>query len=157
VPPHSPINTWTPTDKNEMLAFLGLMVLMGIVYKPRLAMYWSTDVVYKTSIFGDTMARDCFLLLLCFLHFADNDLLDVNDPNRDRLHKIRTFVNLIRARCAQVYSPSKDLYVDESLVLFKGRIAFKQFIRTKRARFGIKLFELCTSNGILLDFLIYHG
>ena len=51
VPPHSPVNTWTPTDKNEMLAFLGLTVLMGIVYKPRLTMYWSTDLVYKTSIF----------------------------------------------------------------------------------------------------------
>jgi len=31
VPPHSPVNTWTPTEKNEMLVFLGLM---GIVYKP---------------------------------------------------------------------------------------------------------------------------
>ena len=157
VPPHSPVQNWTPTEKNEMLAFLGLTVLMGIVYKPRLAMYWSTDLVYKTTIFGDTMARDRFLLLLRFLHFADNDCLDATDPNRDRLHKIRTFVNLIRARCAEVYSPSKDVCVDESLVLFKGRVAFKQFIRSKRARFGIKLFELCTSNGILLDFLIYHG
>jgi len=103
------------------------------------------------------MARDHFLLLLRFLHFADNDHLDVRDPNHDRLFKIRAFVNAVRARCATVYSPSRDLCVDESLVLFKGRVAFKQFIRTKRARFGIKFFELCTSNGILLNFMIYHG
>ena len=47
--------------------------------------------------------------------------------------------------------------VDESLVLFKGRLSFRQFIRTKRARFGIKIYQLCTSSGVLLDFLIYHG
>ena len=56
-----------------------------------------------------------------------------------------------------VYSPAKQLSVDESLVLFKGRLAFKQFIRTKRARFGIRLYELCTSNGIMLDVLVYCG
>ena len=133
-------------------------------YKPRLATYWQVlalslapDLVHKTSIFGDTMARDRFLLLLHFLHFVDNDCLDATDPNRERLHKIQAFANLTHAHCAEVYSPSKDLCVHESLVLFQGRVAFKKFIRTKRARFGIKLSGLCTSNGILLDFMIYHG
>lgn len=32
-----------------------------------------------------------------------------------------------------------------------------QFIRKKRARFGIKLHELCTNNGITLDVLVYCG
>ena len=73
------------------------------------------------------------------------------------MQKIRTFVNLSRECCSENYSPSKDLCVDESLVLFKGWVVFKQFIRTKQARFGIKLFKLCTSNDILLDFMIYHG
>ena len=147
---------WTPTDRSEMCAFLGLSILMRIVYKPWLSMYWSSDLVYKTGIFGDAMARDRFLLLLRFLHFADNDALDARDPDRDRLAKICPLINLIRDRCAAVYSPGKDLCVDESLVLFEGWVAFKQFTRTKRARFGIKLFELCTSNGVLLDFMTYH-
>ena len=103
------------------------------------------------------MSRDRFLLILRFLHFADNDTQNVHDPERDRLAKIRPIITLLRHRCASVYQPGRDLCVDESLVLFKGRLAFKQFIRTKRARFGIKLFELCTSNGIILDFLVYHG
>ena len=47
--------------------------------------------------------------------------------------------------------------VDESLILYKGRLAFKQYIKTKRARFGIKLYELCTSSGITLDFMVYCG
>ena len=47
--------------------------------------------------------------------------------------------------------------MDESLVLFKGRLTFKQYISLKRPRFGIKLYQLCTTNGTLLDFLAYHG
>ena len=103
------------------------------------------------------MSCDRFLLLLRFLHFNDNDLYDANDPNRDRLCKIRPVVDLLKATCPAVYRPGRDLCVDESLVLFKGRLAFKQFIHTKRARFGIKFYELCTSSGVLLDLMVYHG
>ena len=34
---------------------------------------------------------------------------------------------------------------------------FKPYIRTKRARFGVKLYELTMSDGIMLDFLVYCG
>jgi len=37
--------------------------------------------------------------------------------------------------------------LNESLVLFKGRLHFRQYIKAKRARFGIKLYELYTSDG----------
>ena len=43
--------------------------------------------------------------------------------------------------------------VDKSLILFKGRLHFHQYIKTKRARFSIKLYELTTSDGITLDVL----
>lgn len=157
IPPHSPVRTWIPTTRDEMFSFLGLALLMGLIYKPRLHMYWSGDEILRTPVFGQVMSRDRFLLILRFLHFNDNDLYDAKDPQRDRLHKIRPIVDMIKVNCSSVLSPGPDLCVDESLVLFKGRVAFKQFVRTKRARFGLKMFELCTSRGILLDFLVYHG
>ena len=64
---------------------------------------------------------------------------------------------MIKNSCGNAYSPGKNLSMDESLVLFKGRLSFKQYISSKRARFGIKLYMLCTFNGILVDFLVYHG
>ena len=51
----------------------------------------------------------------------------------------------------------ENLIVDESLVFYKGRLLFKQYIRTIRVRYGIMMFELATADGILLDFMIYHG
>ena len=64
---------------------------------------------------------------------------------------------MIKDIYGKVYSPGKSLSMDESLVLFKGRLSFRQYISSKRARFGIKLYQLCTFNGILLDFIVHHG
>ena len=55
------------------------------------------------------------------------------------------------------FPPGNNVSIDESLVLFKGRLSFQQYIKSKRARFGIKLYQLYTSNGICSDFIIYHG
>ena len=120
-------------------------------------MYWSKDSILATPIFNQVMRRDRFLLLLRFLHFADNAQYNPADPDRDKLYKCRSIINMIKDRCCRVYSPGKCLSMDESLVLFKGRLSFKQYISSKRARFGIKLYQLCASNGMLLDFLVYHG
>ena len=66
-------------------------------------------------------------------------------------------MDMVRQKINSVYYPPEDLTVDESLVLYKGRLLFQQYIRTKRAMYGIKMLELATADGILLDFMIYQG
>jgi hypothetical protein len=39
--------------------------------------------------------------------------------------------------------PESDVSVDESLMMWKGHTSWKVYIPSKRARFGIKSFELC--------------
>ena len=147
------VHHWVPTHHDEICALLGIWTLMGIIYKPRVTMYWSNDELLCTPIFKSLMTRNTFLLLVKLLHFADNTNCDANNPNRDRLFKIREVCQMIHNRCGAVYYPCEDLSVDGSLVPFKGRLFFKQYIRTKRSRFGIKLYELCTHNDI---FRIYY-
>ena len=62
---------------------------------------------------------------------------------------------MIRDRFQKVYNPGQNLSVDESLILFKDRLHFCQYIKTKRACFGINLYELITSDGITRDVLVY--
>ena len=48
--------------------------------------------------------------------------------------------------------------VDESLMLWKGRLGFRQYMPKKRSRFGVKSYELCESDtGYVWDFLVYTG
>lgn len=46
--------------------------------------------------------------------------------------------------------------IDESPILFKGRLIFKQYIKTERAGFGIKLFVIADcETGYVLEFMVY--
>ena len=125
-PDNSYLGQWTPVTIPEMKKFIGTLLLMGIVYKPDLHMYWSTDIYYSTPAFSKIMKRDRFYLILKFLHFNNNETVDPENP--DRLHKVRPLIELLRERFRKVYSPGKNLSVDESLVLYKGRLKFKQYI-----------------------------
>ena len=77
-----------PVTLPEMKKFLGLVILMGIIYKPSIPLYWSTDELFSTLIFRQLMTRNRFQLIEKFLHFNNN--VDPNydplDENRDRLH-----------------------------------------------------------------------
>ena len=68
-------------------------------------------------------------------------------PGYDRLYKIKPILEYLNERFQQLYEPRNAICVDESLLLFKGRLVFKQFIRLKRARFGIKIYLCCESDG----------
>ena len=61
--PNSTAHQWKPTERAEMLTFLGLLMLMGIVHKARLTMYWSRDNIMAAPIFNQITRRDRFLLL----------------------------------------------------------------------------------------------
>ena len=89
------------------------------------------------------------------MHFSNNETRDID--NTDALYKVRPLIDLLRECFRKVYYPGMELSVDESLVLYKGQLKFKQYICTKRARFDLKLYKLCTSTGITLDFLVYCG
>ena len=117
--PHSRVHEWEPTDRAEILTFLAILILMGIVHKPRLPMYWSTDNILATPIFNQVMRRDRFLLFARFFHFADNTKYNPADPDRDKLYNIREVINMIKDRCGKVHSPGKSLSMDGSLMLFK--------------------------------------
>ena len=57
-----------------------------------------------------------------------------------------------------MFHPFENLGINESMVLFKVRLIFKQYIKTKRHRFGIKLFVLCDcETGYILDYIVYTG
>ena len=54
--------------------------------------------------------------------------------------------------------PYKNLVIDERLMLWRGKLLFKQYIPSKRHRFGVKLFVLCDcKTKFILDFIVYTG
>ena len=94
---------------------------------------------------------DRFHFLQAFLHFNGkaNSSYYPNDGRRGCYHKVCLFTDM--KLCCKRYYPQKQLSVGKSLVLFKGQLHFKQYIKTKRVCFGIKLDKLTSSNGTTLN------
>ena len=104
-------------------------------------------------IFPQIMSRDWFKLILRLLHFCDK-----STPTQDSLVKIWLIVEHTRTKFRESLNPLENLVIDESLLLFKGRLQFKQYIPKKRSRFGIKIFVLCdVESNYIIDYIIYAG
>nr|XP_053638896.1 piggyBac transposable element-derived protein 4-like isoform X1 [Cherax quadricarinatus]XP_053638897.1 piggyBac transposable element-derived protein 4-like isoform X1 [Cherax quadricarinatus] len=148
----SRLRRWKDTTVAEMYLFLGTVMLMPHTYKHNIAEYWSTDYFISTPVFRDLLPCNRFTLLLQMLHFSDR-----NRPNKnDLLYKIREVFMYLKQKFNAYFYPFKNIVVDESLILFKGRLSFKQYILSKRNRFGIKLFVMCDcESGIVLDVIVY--
>ncbi|KAI2644000.1 PiggyBac transposable element-derived protein 4 [Labeo rohita] len=145
---------WAPTSIPEMYTFLASIMLMGMVKKPSLRDYWSTDPMLLTPFFWSLFSQDRFLILLLCLHFANNTTEMFNDP----LKKIRKVFSALTSSFRRNFLPYRDLCVDESLMKWKGWVAFRQFIPSKRNRFGVKFFVLCdVLTGYVQDMIIYSG
>ena len=136
LPPRALARSWTPVTVSEMKIFMSLYLTTGIVWKPALDQYWTTDSLTITPSFSAAMKRDRWMSILMFLHFADNEAADVND----KLRKVRPLLDLLLTRFQEVYTPSQTISIDEELIAWKGRLNFRQYIPSKRARFGIKIF-----------------
>lgn len=147
----SRISSWKYLTVNELRVFLGLLLHMGNIKMPKIQDYWKKDKLFKTC-FGEYMSRDRFLLILRFLHFVKSD-----STNTDRLYKIRSIVDYFNNKMQNIYNAGKELSLDEPMVIWRGRLSFRQYIKGKRHKYGIKRYVLTEPNGLILEFAVYAG
>nr|XP_053642416.1 piggyBac transposable element-derived protein 4-like [Cherax quadricarinatus] len=146
------LHRWKDTTVAEMYLFLATVMLMPHIYKNNIRNYWSTDHFISTPVFCD-LPCNRFTLLLRMLHFADRNM-----PDRNDLYKIREVFMYLKQKFSVYFYPFKNIVVDESLILFKGCLSFKQYIPSKHNCFGIKLFVMCDcESGPVLDVIVYTG
>ncbi|XP_070546976.1 piggyBac transposable element-derived protein 4-like [Ptychodera flava] len=119
---HSRLRRWRPVNKDEMCVFLGVSIAMGILRKPDLDQYWSTNEILYTPFFPKCMSRNRYELILQCLHFNDNQsiITDREAPNFDPLYKIRPVYDIITQRFREVYTPTKCLSLDEAMIPWRG-------------------------------------
>ncbi|KAI4481596.1 hypothetical protein M0802_013906 [Mischocyttarus mexicanus] len=134
---HAGQNKWNLTTSEEIKKFIGLMIWMGLVQAP-LKKCWSTDR---------------FEELLSNLHFANNETIVKNN----RLGKVLPLVDLLTVNYQKVFSPGKEIVVDETMVPWRGRLVFRHYIPTKSHKYGVKLFKLCSTEGYTWSSEIYSG
>lgn len=128
-----------------------MIILMGIIKKPNLKTYFTTNEMFATPFFNKVMPRDVFLNILKFLHFT-------SDKSAKKLGKLGLIIENLKNKFKRIYIPEENICIDESLFAWKGRLGFRQYVPSKRLRYGIKIYKLCESvSGYVWNFLIYCG
>lgn len=155
---NSIVNIWHPTSDNEMRIFLIIVLIQSIVVKPEEKMYWAKHPVFETPFFAKIMSYRRFILIKKFLHFSDNTEYDPSIHPNPKLNKIWPVYTHLQKKFQEGYVPEKNVTIDESLMLYKGRLGWIQYMPLKRARFGIKTYMLCESkSGYIWSTIIYTG
>ena len=132
--------------KEEMEKFIGLLIYMGLVPLADTQLFWSKISLYINAFVQKTMSRDCFLLLLQMVHFYDK-----SKPAVGRDIKIKKLLSMILELYHSVYKSGPDVVIDESMVPFRGRVAFRQYLPGKSHKYGCKLYKLCMPSGYTLE------
>lgn len=146
------LSKWQDVSAAEMKVFIGLLLQMGPCTFPSIEHYWSTNKLYNVNFWRSHMSRNRFQLLLRYFHLVDNSILSA-----DRLYKVRPILNHFNNIMRENYVPDKNICIDESMMLWRGRLLFRQYIKNKKHKYGIKLYELCESDGLVMKIKIYSG
>ena len=105
------------------------------------------------------MSSRRFELILKFLHLSDSRQQPSHgETGYNKLYKIRPLLNLIVENFQSVYTPTQSLSIDESMIRFKGRLAFLQYMPKKPHKWGMKAWVLAdAANGYVWDWRLYAG
>lgn len=123
-------SNWQEVDIVTMRAYCGLLLLAG-VYRSHgecITELWNERT--GRAIFCATMALQRFKEINCCIRFDDRqERLELR--SRDKLAPIRTVFDKWVHRLKALYSPGKNLTVDEQLLPYRGRCPFTQYIPSK--------------------------
>ena len=143
----------------ELEAFIGINIAMGLLRLPQVRDYWSTNEILGTPWFPAVMPRDHFLHILTYLHLVNStQQRKKGDVAYDPLFKVRPLLNHLTAVFSKYYRPDRFLSIDEMMIGTRCRVAFLQYIPMKPTRFGIKAWVNAEAkSGYVLDLQIYTG
>lgn len=150
--PKSRINKWKDLTAPEFLKFVGLTLHTGTIRLNRVQDYWKKDSLFNLPLFRQVMPRDRYMNIMRCLYSRNP-----NHPETSSLDKVKYIVDHFNNTMQQIYYPEKELSLDEAMVLWRGRLYFRQYIKGKRHKYGVKLYSLTESTGLILKFHVYGG
>jgi hypothetical protein len=103
------------------------------------------------------MARNRFAHILQFIRFDDKSTRVQRKAN-DKLAAIGEVWDRFVENCKKLFEPFEDMTVDEQLFAFRGKYPMRQYMKSKPAKYGIKVWAAVdVKTSYLYDFEVYTG
>ncbi|XP_044755093.1 piggyBac transposable element-derived protein 4-like [Coccinella septempunctata] len=146
------------TNEEEMKAFLGINIFMGIKRLPSIKDYWSSNEEIRDNYISSIMPRNRFMWMLGNIHLNDNyKQPKKGEPGYDKLYKLRPLLDKLQYTYNFYYDADEHQSVDESMIKFKGRSSLRQYMPQKPIKRGYKIWVRANKSGYIAEFQIYTG
>ncbi|XP_014478485.1 PREDICTED: piggyBac transposable element-derived protein 4-like [Dinoponera quadriceps] len=149
-------HSWIDVTREEFMAFIGVILNMGTMPLASISEYWTTRSNSRIPFYSEVFRRNRFRQIFWMLHLRDN--ASSNTSLGIRIGKANNFLQYIDSKFAEHFIPGKDICVDESIVKFKGKIAFIRYNPKKPTKWGIRIYVLADGEtGYVYSILPYYG
>ena len=122
-----------PVDLPCMKAFFAILILMGVDQHNSYELYWTTIEYIAVVNFKKIMPYNRFVLILRCLHVCENTKID----GTDKLAQIRPMLNILVATWQAAYYRNREICLDESMIVFKGRTGAMVYQPNKPHKWGM--------------------
>jgi hypothetical protein len=139
------------TNAVEIWRFIAVRLFMGIAALPSMKMYWEEG--WRQEYVVKAFSRHRFQELQRYFHIAEPTPAGTKHTVID---KIKPLYDGCLTTFKAYFIPPRELTVDETMVLYKGRSPWTVHMREKPIPIGYKLYTL-GSHGYLLTFVLYQG
>ncbi|XP_052761699.1 piggyBac transposable element-derived protein 4-like [Mya arenaria] len=151
--------------EEDIKAYFGIRILMGINKLPQLLDYWSTNPSMRNERIASTMSRQKFLTIQRYFHINDptQDPTRLKDHDvakkkleRDPLFKVSPLMEAMRENSMTKYNMHQNISVDEAMIKCHGQHSSIVGAPNKPAKRGFKIFVCADAvSGYLWNFQVY--
>lgn len=147
---------WKDLTATEFYAFMRILIASG-------ANNSNTDHVFDLfkynshPLYRATMGLNKFCNIIRFLRFDDANTREQR-LKADKAAPISEIWTMLNCSLINMYRSTENLIIDEQLFAYRGRTRFTQYIPSKPAKYGIKVWWICDAeNYYPLTGQIYTG
>ncbi|CAF1271559.1 unnamed protein product, partial [Didymodactylos carnosus] len=149
---------WEPITLIELKAFIGLLLLGGLMGKSKKSIksLWNRSPL-ESPIFPATMLRNRFETIISSIRF-DNKTTREERKRTDKFAAFREIWTDFRENLKKCYNPGLHVTLDEQFLGFRGKCPFRQYIPSKPDKYGIKFWFCVDVNSYyMFDAFPYIG
>ena len=108
-------------------------------------------------LYRATIGMNRFRAILRFIRFDDANTRQAR-TEQDKAALIRDVWTMFNSNLSNMYKPTENLTIDKQLYPDRGHTKFTQYIPSKPAKYGIKIWWICDAeNAYPLKGIIYTG
>ena len=143
---------WDKITRQELEAYFGFMILMGLVPLPSYHDYWRKMNFFNTTQWQTEYHEISFLKY----HVNNSTISSSYSENYDRLCKVHTILEYLCDKVQHLYDPHCECSIDKAMVPYKGHCSMKQYLPKKPTKRGLKVWMRADStNGYVSEFQVY--